>query len=249
MGSSGPGWPRAGRCSSPRSPPGVSPWPERPSRPPTPRPAGTSGAVGPGLRGRPAPPTRMTSCSPDGYVAQVLDPVGRPHPARWAGVPVRRHEYRRRAGATVRNGARRDGVLPRSPQARPARDEPRGAWTQRFRCSRPPPSTRTPETVLKAQTRARRQRVRTRVASRRRHGTSCALATPGASQPNTEMELTGPAAGHPLAADIRRSDRPQRAGHVQQLRQRQDAVGTYLTCEENFNGYFGTDESGSRRRH
>ena len=42
---------------------------------------------------------------------------------------------------------------------------------------------------------------------------------------NTEMQLTGPAAGHDRVQDQRRPDRHQGHRHAQQLRRRRDAVG------------------------
>ena len=55
---------------------------------------------------------------------------------------------------------------------------------------------------------------------------------------NHEYTDDGPAARHPLmktATDLRR---PERAGHAEQLRQQQDAMGSYLSGEENFANYF-----------
>ena len=49
--------------------------------------------------------------------------------------------------------------------------------------------------------------------------------TRGASPPPRRFAVGGPAAGHALDADRGRSDRPASARHVQQLRQRHDAVG------------------------
>ena len=52
---------------------------------------------------------------------------------------------------------------------------------------------------------------------------------------NTPVELSGPAAGHPLLGD---PSRPS-FGTVNNCSSGSTPWGTYVTCEENFNGYFG----------
>ena len=73
-----------------------------------------------------APSTADAVVIADGYVAQVLDAVGRSDPARRSGVPLRRRQHRGRAGGAVRHGPRRDALLPVRPPSRSAGDEPRG---------------------------------------------------------------------------------------------------------------------------
>ena len=59
---------------------------------------------------------------------------------------------------------------------------------------------------------------------------------------NTEVEFSGPVAGHPVLGD---SARPS-YGTVNNCANGYTPWGTYLTCEENFNGYFGaTDGQGT----
>ncbi len=114
---------------------------------------GAIGAAAPAARRSASPQSHRTSTTrdvPDGYIAQVLIPWGDPM-SPTAGVPVRRHEHRRRAGAAVRDGPRRDGVLPHVTQPRPAGGEPRGARLRRCHCSRPPPTTPTRRRCCKAQ--------------------------------------------------------------------------------------------------
>ncbi len=53
--------------------------------------------------------------------------------------------------------------------------------------------------------------------------------------PNTPVEFSGPAAGHPTLGD---ASRPT-LGTVNNCSSGPTPWGTYVTCEENFNGYFG----------
>ncbi|MEO0433791.1 MAG: PhoX family phosphatase [Cyanobacteria bacterium J06656_5] len=56
---------------------------------------------------------------------------------------------------------------------------------------------------------------------------------------NTEVEFSGPVAGHPLLQNAA-NNVPQ--GTVNNCGNGYTPWGTYLTCEENFNGYFGSTE-------
>ncbi|MEM8605971.1 MAG: PhoX family phosphatase [Myxococcota bacterium] len=53
---------------------------------------------------------------------------------------------------------------------------------------------------------------------------------------NTPVEVSGPVAGHPLLANAAHNEP---AGTVNNCANGETPWGTYLTCEENFNGYFG----------
>ena len=60
---------------------------------------------------------------------------------------------------------------------------------------------------------------------------------------NTEMELTGPAAGHPLMQTSADPTGTRALGTFNNCSYGQTPWSTYLTCEENFNGYFGSESA------
>ncbi len=62
--------------------------------------------------------------------------------------------------------------------------------------------------------------------------------------PNTEMEITGPAAGHELMQTARDQKGTTSLGTWNNCGNGRTPWGTYLACEENFNGYFSASAEG-----
>ncbi|MEM6672292.1 MAG: PhoX family phosphatase [Planctomycetota bacterium] len=63
---------------------------------------------------------------------------------------------------------------------------------------------------------------------------------------NTPMAIVGPAAGHPLLRTSADPTGTRTLGTMANCGSGRTPWGTYLTCEENFNGYFGSTEAGAQ---
>lgn len=62
---------------------------------------------------------------------------------------------------------------------------------------------------------------------------------------NTQMKMTGPATGYDLLKTAEDPSGTMPKGTFNNCANGQTPWGTYLTCEENFNGFFGTNQEGS----
>ncbi len=104
-----------------------------------------------------------------------------------------------------------------------------------------PPDWNDPETVLRSQNGHGVSICELEL----RRGTWARVSSPKARRitPNTPMVLTGPAAGHPLLQTLADPSGVNVLGTVNNCANGSTPWGTYLTCEENFNGYFGTDDA------
>ena len=193
----------------------------------------------------------------------AVHPLGHADPRqlpglRRPGTPTRRRarhgQHRRRAGRADRHAPRRHDVLPARrrrtrQQARPAGAQPRVHRRvlpahRRVRGRRTGP--RPPRTWCRKSQNAHGV---TRGGDRARAATEldgrCAPRRNRRITANTPMTFSGPAAGHRAAADRGRPDRAARAlGTLNNCGNGETPWGTYLTCEENFNGYFRVGRAG-----
>ena len=204
--------------------------------------SGRSGGAGSSALGFAAVPTSEADdvVVPPGYVAQVLIPWGDPVSA---GGPAFEFDASNTAaeqamqfgqghdGMTFFHMSRNRGLLAINHEAL---DSPVSLFQRAADYT-------DPETVLKAQHahgvsitelefRGGRWSVARSRLARRIHA-------------NTQMELTGPAAGHPLLVTAADPSGRRVLGTFNNCANGATPWGTYLTCEENFNNYFGTTRS------
>jgi uncharacterized protein len=62
------------------------------------------------------------------------------------------------------------------------------------------------------------------------------------------MSITGPAAGNDLLKTAADASGTEVLGTLNNCGAGQTPWGTFITCEENFNGYFGTEATGVGRQ-
>ncbi|MCB1245646.1 MAG: PhoX family phosphatase, partial [Acidimicrobiia bacterium] len=178
---------------------------------------------------------------PGGYLAQVINPWGDPIEP---GGPAFRFDARNTAADQARQfGMGHDGMalfeISRSRGLMVTNHEAIDAESILFPSA---PDYSDTETVRKAQN---------------AHGVSVAeIALRGGSwrtirsrfarriTANTPMEITGPAAGHPLMRTSADPSGRRSLGTVNNCGDGRTPWRTYLTCEENFNRYFGTTAGG-----